>query len=305
MLDHKISPSQFWAFLAVAMSAPLSHYANAGWLAVLLAAGAMLPLTMLFPEGWRNMGRVVSLIQVVWISVVLAELIRTSGACWPGGKGEWVVPLTLLVAVGLAGSGEKAGRICATLFWLLAALYAPVLFGAAAQLEPEWLEASAREWNAELLVTLLLPGLSGIWISNQKGKLSVIAGLGLFAVILAALIQAVLSVNVGIQVRDPLYEVGRTLRMGGISRFEPLVSVAKTLGWYGLCSYLVRSGTSLAGKWAIPEKWAGWLIVAISAGVIVFALRVDGRILVGGCVVLWILVPMVCEKRSQKTRKSA
>ena len=287
------------------MSAPLSHYGNAGWLAVLLAAGAMLPLTMLFPEGWRNMGRVVSLIQAVWISVVLAELIRTSGACWPGGKGEWVVPLTLLAASGLAGTGEKAARICATLFWLLAALYLPILFGAAAQLEPEWLEASAQEWNAELLVTLLLPGLSGSWLSNQKGKLSVVVGLGVFAVVVAALIQAVLSVKVGMQVRDPLYEVGRTLRMGGISRFEPLVSVAKTLGWYGLCSYLIRSGTSLAGKCAIPEKWAGWGIVAVSAGVILFTSGVDGRVLIGGCVALWILAPMVCEKRSQKTRKSA
>lgn len=302
-MKHSIPGRQVYAWLAVAISAPLAHFSGLGWLAVLLAAGAMLPLTLLFPEGWQKLGKIVSALEMAWLVPVLGELLRFSGAYWPSSKNEVVVPLVLLALAALSGSGEKAARAGAVLFWALILMYAPVLLAGAATVEYEWLDGRAESWKAGLLMALLLPSLAGLWCADGKGRISATVSYGLFALLLSVLNQGVLSGPVAAAQETAFYEAGRTLRLGGITRLEPMVSVAVTFGWYALASFLISTGVRLGSRLKIPERVSIWVLAVSVGAYIVLGLSTPGIALITGCIAAWILVPMLHAGNFQKSKK--
>ena len=57
----------------LAVTAPLAHCAGVGYVAVLLAAGAMLPLTVVSRDGLKRISKPEALVELVWLGLVLGS----------------------------------------------------------------------------------------------------------------------------------------------------------------------------------------------------------------------------------------
>ena len=278
----------------LAVLAPLAHFTGAGYMAVLLAAGAMLPLTILAGDGLSRMSKAECALEMIWLGLVMGSMLSASGANWPGEKSEFVVPLVILVMAAWTGGYEKSERASAALFWLAAvplAVLTAVLIGRA---ELNWLTPEAGTWSGNLIAALLLPALNGVR-KETGGKTAVTVGL--IAVLLAAIIQGGLGKNAAQVQASPLYETGRCAGKGGI---EILISVILTLSWYGFASFVMRTTECFGEKLGIGgmESRIG---VAVIAGIMIFTeCAVREWALISGCVILWILLPMLHPKNKMK-----
>lgn len=299
MHHHKLCPRQLWAWITAAVSAPLAHYSGAGWFAVLLAAGAMLPLTLLSSEGWRSLSKVEAALEFAWIIMVLAALIPGSGAYWSGAQTQWVVPLTMLALAALSGSGERAARVGATLFWILILMYLPLIFAGVVRMKFEYLTPIAGEWTAGLLLTLLIPGLAGVWKEDGHGACLWTLGIGVLAAALAVMSQGILSGAVAMTEEAPFFELSRNL-----GRFEPLVAAALTFGWYQFASFLMNAAAMLGTKFGLNEKWGRRIVFGGAAFLVLYGVQMDGIILTILGLSFWVLVPMLHTKKlSKKSEK--
>lgn len=297
MRNNSIAPRQLWAWLAVGMSAPLAHWSGAGWLTALVTAAAVLPLSALGAKGWADAGKWISAAGLIWIVAVLASLIPESGEYWPGNQNERVVPLALIVLAALSAGGEKAARVGSVLFWVLVLVYAPVVLGASAGIEWEYLAETGLEWAPGLIAVLTVPALAGLW--QEEGAARNIAPLGILAVAFAGITQGMLSIA-ACEMDTPFYEVGRSLRLGGMSRFEPLIAVAVTFGWYCFASFLLSAAAQLGSRIGWKEPWGIWGAGGITAALVLFDVQFDHWILAIGGTVLWILLPIISLQKNLK-----
>lgn len=292
MSQNKMSARQLWCWLILAMSAPLMHHAVGGFMVTALAAGAMLPLTLLVQDGFGRMGKAASFLEWIFTAVILAHLLPGSGAYWPSEGSEIAVPLILLALAALTGEAALCARASSTLCWIGGGVLAVVALSALGRMETVWLEPSAGEWNAGTIVTLLLPALSAAIFPGAKGKAGaalLIAGL---AVGISAVIQGSLSVSVARETGAAMYEVGRTLGSG----YELLVAVGATLGWYAMSCLLLCCGGRFGENCGVSPG-AGRIITTMLAAVLMSAgAAAEEKLLVPGCLVAWIGMPMLYGK---------
>lgn len=302
--DH-IPPQRLWAWLLAAVSAPLAHYSGGGWLAVALAAGAMLPLSMMFRDGWSRMGPFAALAQFVWLTVVAGYLAQYSAEYWPSDKNVWVVPVTLLALGTLSAGAEKAPRAGSAVAWLVMLTALPILLAALSQIRVERLTPCRADWQAGLLVTLLIPALGSVWNRTGEGGFAARAGVGVLAVGLAALTQGVLSCFAAQSVQTPFFEMTKTLNLFG-GRWEVLGAAAMTLGWYALCNFLIATASVFGATAGIPKKYCPCLAFLGSAAFVILRVQLNETVLTVFTLILWVLMPMLHEKiPSKKDEKSA
>lgn len=290
-----------WVVLGVA--AMLCHYGGGGYFATVLAAGAILPLCLLFRDGFHRMGKVVSFLEWIWAMAVLGNFLPHAGSYWPGNASEIVVALALLAMAALAGGGEKAARAVNVLFWLWVLMIVPIALAAIGKIEPEWLAPVPGEWSAGLIVALLLPTLTSALVPEGSGKGKTVLTVAAIAVAAAAIMQGMLSPAVAGAVKAPLYELGRGLANGG---YEILASVAATLGWYGFASLLFESAVKIAEQIGLNGKTGRIITFLPPSCWILMGLRLNGKAAIVGCLVGWILMPMLHQKiKSEKGEKSS
>lgn len=271
----------------LAVLAPLAHYSGVGYMAVLLAAGAMLPLTILAGDGLRRISKPEAALELVWIGLVMGSLMDVSGANWPGSRSEIVVPLTILALAVATGKKEKNERACCTVFWITV-IPAILIFGAmTGMVEPGWLKPEPREWSAELVAALLLPAL-GTYEKNTKVKTGLATAV--MAGFLAVIIQGGLGIVQAESERSPLYELGRCIGNGG---FEIIVSIVLTLSWYGFAALGMRSAERFGVKSGLSEMQTRVVAGGFAAVMVLTDRRIEGWILIGGCLILWALVPIL------------
>ena len=297
MSRNKIAPRQVKLWLILASTAALAHYGGGGYMAAALAAGAILPLNLLFDDGFHRMGKFASFLEWGWMVLILARFLPASGAYWPGQGSGLAVPMTLLVLAAFAGGKEKSARTGSTLFWLAGLMLLAIALAAVGQIEPRWMAPVPGEWSAGLIVTLLLPALSSALLPEEEGKSGTVLWTGVIAVAAAAILQGTLGTTVAMNTAAPLYELGRGLGKGG---FEILVSVAATLGWYGLASFLFEAAAAFAEQWGTEARTGRILTLAVSAALIALGVTIEGRIATGGSLVMWILLPMLHPKKIKK-----
>lgn len=296
MSQNEIAPRQLWLWLYLAVSAPLAHFGGGGYMAAALAAGAMLPLSLLFGDGFNRMGRIISILEWAWLALTLAYLLPASGEYWPGTGSDKAVPLVLLALAAVSGGKVKSARAGSALFWLAAIMLVGIGLAAAGQTETAWMTPEPGEWNAGLIVTLLMPGLTAALLPEAKGKANAAVWVGVLAIGIAALLQGTLSIGVGLGAAAPMYELGRGLGGG----FEILASVAVTLGWYGMCSLLFAASEQFLRQCGMRGKPARILTLAVVTVLILFGVKISGKILTGGSLVMWILLPMLYSKNKSK-----
>ena len=296
MSRNEISTRQLRLWTLLAETAALSHYGGGGYMAAALAAGALLPLNLLFGDGFHRMGKAASFLEWGWAVAVLAHLLSGAGAYWPGNGSALAVPLVLLALAAMAGGKEKAARAGSTLFWLAGVMLLGVALAAVSQIQVEWLVPVPGEWTAGLIVSLLLPSLASALLPGC-GKAKTVLWTGVIAVAAAAILQGTLCASVAMGEDAPLFELGRGLGNGG---YEILVSTAATLGWYALTSLLFEASAVFAEQWGMEKQSGRSLSFGAAAIGLVLGMKLDGRILTGGCLLMWILIPMLHPKNKMK-----
>lgn len=299
MKDHELTAQQMGVWLLAAVSAPLSAASGAGWAAVALAGLAMLPLCRLSGGGWRKIRGTAAILESVWLSLVAGLMLRGSAVFWPGSRSDWFVPLVLTVLIYLT-KPDAAPRAGAVVGLCLGVLYIPVLIGGAAQVKLEWLPAQPGRWSRMLLLAMLVPSLWGLWRERTEIIGHTLTATAVLGILFGALAQGILSLPVAGAQGDGFYEVSRTLRLGVLSRIEPVAAVAAMLGWYALGCLLHSSAVKLAGQGGSKTQNARLISALVMGSVAVSGVQLQGDIVVGVSLILWILVPLCAEKRNLK-----
>ena len=300
---NQISPGQLRFWLLLAMVGPLAHEAGVGYMAITLAAAAILPLNLLQRDGFSGMGKAMAWIQWIWVAVFLADTLPGAGLYWPGERSETVVPLALLALAGLPRGKKQSAGVACVLFWATSLMLAGLAALSVGAIEPDWLAPMLGPWDGGLTAVLLLPGIVSAAEPIRKGRNPLVMGIGILALTLAVLLQGTLGLPVAARVSAPLFELGRSVENGGM---ELLAAVSMTLSWYGFSSLVTETGVSFGLKCGIQEK-KGRIITVIFAGILViFGLKIPAAALSAGCLLLWIFVPLLrCKNNFKKIEKSS
>lgn len=318
MFREKIPQQQYAGWLFVAMTAPLARSAGMqGWLPALVAAIIclglcwivhVLPTEHLWKKRWY------CILQIVWLVITLAALADWSADAWPTGGDFPVVPLTLItLAVFAALNGPVGGsRVSGVLLWFLVLLYGIVLAAGSKNIKPGWLLPKWENPGVSMLFVLLLPA-AGVFLPREKGRtpLWVFLAILLFFTALALWTVGTISPKVAGEVGWPFYESAKSLSLLGVAeRFESLVSVAMTLGYFSLYSLLLCGVGNLAEN--LHPGWGRWGVIAggVAAGILVLlALCPAPVVLVIITLIAWGLLPVFGAftelwKKSKKDEKT-
>ncbi len=305
MLNHEQTDRQIRGWVIAAAIAPLAHASGCGWFVTVLAVIGLFPLSMLWMNGWKNMGRVLSVVEFLWLIPVLAYLGKSCGAYWLA-EHALAVPITILILSAVSVQVERGAKIGAVILCSMILLAVPILVSGVSEIQVQWLKPYAPTWSWELAAGLLIPGLSGLWNAEGKRNTGMAMAVAIIAVGTAVITQGVLSPRICSQESAPVYTLAQTLRLGGLSRFEPLVSVAVTFGFYATCSFLVCCAGTFGERFGLKRSTAS--ITATLAAIVILLLRIPSNqiVLTMGCVIGWFLMPIIgLKKRSKNNEKSA
>ena len=278
--------SQVW--LLAALAAPIAHFSGCGWLTVLITAALVMPLAIL-EKDW-SFPRPVAFVQILWLGIVAGSLLPGAATCWPSDN-SLAVPLTLLTLAALTGAAKAPG-IGTVLAFAMGLLALPAAVSGAARMEPGWLVPVMGRWDPGLIAAFLLTCLPA---APGKGRL--LPGIGLLAVVLAALVQGTLSPAVASAVSDPFYQTARAL-----GHMEPIVAAALTLGWYAMATVLYGSAAQIAQNCGLGQRLPYVLVWGTATAAVLFGWQLSAPILNGFNAFLWVLSPFLRKiKKVEKT----
>ena len=312
MFQKKVEAGTLAAWLIVAMSAPFALLAGKfDWLGLTVAAVITGVLCRLVTSlQIQNFSRVLCVVQFLFLGALLAFLAEWSQDVWPTGRDFPVVPLTLLALAVLSAyrGAHGASRVGGTLFWFIAGLYGVLLVFGSRNLQIDFLRPAYDAPGAEALLVLLLPAVIQFIPRETKTVLhSAVLWVGGLFVVLSLWTIGGLSRQVAADAVWPFYEAGKSVSVLGIAeRLEAFISVAATIGCYGLFSLLISAMAHLAE--GVHPGWGrhGAVVAGLVAAVILlFAPGIPVILLLLGAVILWCIVPFVgsllfCEKKKKK-----
>lgn len=314
MFNKEETPARRYAWLTVSMCAPLVQVAGgSNWITVLVTgvicfvlAAVVLAFEMKVSVKW------LLLLQLLWLSVAASEIASWTTAYWPQYQSFPVVPLTLITVAYLAARGgvDRASRAGAVLFWFLLLLYGTVMVAGIKEVELKWLVPGDITLKPRLAIILLLPLLMAFHGKSPQKIWKPLTGILLFGLTVSVITAGVLSQKAAEESVSAFYEVSRSLSLLGIvERFESVVAAALTLGYFCTLCYIFSTAAQITGK--IKSGWEkqGASICAVVGSVLLFAgINIPPELLLSGCVVMWVLVPVfstvIGRKKQKKARKS-
>lgn len=305
MSRELIDRKRLWAWLAVAMSAPLAHFSGGSWLSLLILGTVCGIILSLLPEesGITN-SKALCALELVWIIVLLSQLLPLSARYWPGPRSELVIPVVLL-SLGAYGCSRRASRVAGVLFWILVVIYAPVVIAGVKDIQLRWIMPQSMELSAWVIPVLLLPACSGFMPAETRTGKGWYIGIVIFALALWLITPGVLSPEIAAGLQTPFRELSRGLTIGAASRFESLIGVTVTLGWFALASFLIRCGSIFAERLGMKEKWCPWITAGGAVLLVWTGVQLNAMIAVIFTIILWILIPMLHEKIFSKKREKS
>jgi len=263
---------------------------------VLLWGGAISVLvwsTLRFGKHWD--GAVYHIVQFLWLSVLLSQLLGYSAACWPTGECTFpVVPLTLL---GLAAVSALKGSDCTAsgigvLFWVVAFLLGIVFAAGIPEIKTKYLLQSTNQMDASILLVYIIPAAIGFIEKKKDLKVPIIA-IVILGSCVALWICGILSSEIAETVAWPFYESAKGVQIFDVAkRLESLVSAAVTVSNYALYSMLLCAVGNI-GKRLDREREAVVIATAISASLMLLGIQIDAAISAIICMVLWIFLPLL------------
>lgn len=318
MFHKELNGYAVTAWLLTAMTAPLCQLAgNCSWPTALLAAGVLGMLcwaVCILPRGYLETKKWFCAIQFLWLIVLSAVFADWSADAWPTGTDYPVVPLTLLaLAVLSAHQGlSGASRTSAVLFWFVVLLYAVILVAGSQKLHMSYLRTSWELPDTALFLALLLPAVLGLLqVKGHRYTWLPFAAVTVFFVAASVFAEGTLGSTVCQEESWPFYEASKSISLLGVAeRFESLVSVAMTMGYFSLYSLLLTAAGNMAEN--IHKEWgrAGVILAGTIAGVLMLWLPIQsGAWLVIITLILWVLLPLFGGfvgnvKKAKKNEKS-
>lgn len=314
MFRKKVEQYPLWAWIFVAISAPAAQLAGRGpWLSVLLLSivcGGLCWGIHTLSEEQPEIRRWYCVVEFLFLALILGKFAGMSAGCWPTGNSYPTVPLILLILAAFSAldGANRASRVGGVLFWFLALLYAVVLAAGAKELNISWLAPSMEPPSVLLVTVLLIPAVAS-FLPKEKGKASALALviLGIFATVISLLTEGTMSQSVVTSQEEPFYTFSKSLSLFGVvERFESLVSVALTLSYFALLSFLLSTAGHLAD--GIRFGWGRGGVICcggIAAAVMLFCPELPGVLLALLSVFFWGLLPLLtlCAARRKKSKK--
>ena len=293
-----------WAWTAIGMWTLLAHFSGGSWWGLLLLAILCYCVMKLLPENmvqFQNR-REYCIAQLIGIYLLLTQLIPMSALYWPGKLSEKVVPATLVLLAAYSCI-KKPERVAGILFCAIAILNVPIVVAGFKDMKLEWIMPEGNSLSVWVIVALVLPQLTGFIVEERIDKWYkwiILLGTAIWMIT-----SGLLSSGVASKLEVPLREVGKSLTLGTYSRFESVVSVAMTLGWYALTSLLFFVAVQCC-KGLNIKKEAGICILAILVLTnLLTDVKISPAITVIYVVLTWILLPIFeLKKISKKSEKS-
>lgn len=306
MRSETITYRRLWAWLLVAMFAPLAHFSGGSWLAVLIAGVICCCALALIPhyEGAVVNSRALCLIEYVWALLLLGQFAPLSAQYWPGRGSGFVIPAVLLILAAYADS-RRPSRVAGVIFWVLVILLIPIIVAGGKDVDPRWLIPEDMALSPLLIPVLLLPFAARFLPTRHREGYGWYPWVILLALILSLMTNGVLSHRTATAVQTPFRELSRSLTLGAASRFESLVSALITIGWFGLYSLLLRIANVLGYRAGITLKENSYVNAAVAIA-ISYIVRIPGSIVFAVTLLLWIVLPFAHGKIiSKKPENSA
>ena len=315
MYSHRVQQPLLWAWTSVAMTAPLAYYAGrCHWVFVLfigVLCGLLCQYVLTAKEKTVCLGVWYSVLQFLWLGIALGEMVRWSAMCWPNDSGLAVSLILLALAASAAACGTaRAAGVCGVLVWGVGILYIILAAAGISNLHPKWLklgDAVPKVYPVELIFVFLLPVGARTLGSEQNKKAWIgITAMLLFGTLLAMWTIGGLSEPVSREYEFPFYEFCKSLQLvGSVKRFEALIAVALTVGFFGVESMLLSLGAGLAEA---VRKECGKKGICISALIGAAAATIPteygGIVLAAGSLIFWGLQPFfTIQKEKIKSRK--
>ena len=294
--DNGVTSAQLNIWMITASIGPIVFNSKGNWLDVLVYGGIislLVCITMRFGRHWS--GPVYSLLQSVWIILMLSQFLQYSAGCWPTGERTFpVVPLVLLglaAATSLKGAKCTAGGIC-VLFWFVAFLFGTVLAAGVPDLNVEYTVPSNYGINAPMMLTFLIPAVAGFLPRRKTGKLSFVIVV-VVAVAVTVWVSGVLSPRIAAEVQWPFYEAAKSVQLFNVAkRLESLVSVGVTVANYALYSLLLCCVRNIGEKFGLGRE-AVVVGGTLSASLMLLGVSIDAAILFIVCAIFWIFLPLL------------
>lgn len=314
MLGRKVEAGTLAAWLIVSMSGPFALLAGkydwpgitAGW----MLSGILCSVVICLPGQELCRSRAYCLLQLVFLTAVVSYFAEWSQDIWPTGRDFPVVPLTLIVLAVLSAcpGAQAASRVGGVLFWLIAALYGVLLLFGSSNMQLSFLKPQYNLPGAQAVFVLMLPAVIQFVPCKLKPVLKRTVYLigGLFVALSLWTIGG-LSAPVAQSVAWPFYEAGKSVSVLGVAeRLEAFISVAVTVGCFGLLSMLITAIANLTENIRLGWGKYGAILAGFLAAVkVLFLPQIPVIWLLIGGVVLWIVVPICggiifCEKKKKK-----
>ena len=298
MQSRKLTAGQLGAWLAAALSAPLAQIAGGvPWQQTALLAAVCLSACWLLSRGSVKPGRLLCLVELLWIACVLGSAVRWMEGSWPSGQVYPAVPLVLLAlgAVSASRGTEAAGRAGSVLSWLLALIFGAVALAGAGEVELENLRTGTASIDGRLISIFLVPAVAVFLRGGRSAvPLRSLLAVGLFAIAVSVLVMGALSAPVALAASVPLYEwVSGLSLLNTLQRFESVVAVGLTMGWFALTSILLCSAGHLAeGAKTGTYRYGVWICAALAGITVLSKGWISQEILAAGCILLWVAVPL-------------
>lgn len=311
-MRNKTNPDGISGWLAGGLTAPIAYLAGHDpWLVVLLIGAACFGFSKLVSVLWNRQERNVKwlwLLQAVWAGVLVGQFARWSGQCWPTGDAFPLVPLALLILSVFAGwdGVERASQIGRVMVWFLIALFAVVFGSGLGNLKLEFITPQFRLPTGELVAVLLLPATAAFLPGSGRCSLTKLGVVLAFAVVACVGTIGTLSQGVADETAFAFYEFSKSLSLFGVvERFEAFVSVAVTLGFFSILSYLVSLIGVLTEK-SFPGKQrygvVGGAVFGGAVALFIPQIPACGMLLVS--LSLWVIMPLLaCAMSSIKKVK--
>ena len=249
---------------------PLAQTAGATpWQLTVVIGAVCITLCWAVERYCREPSQRLSQLQKIPVVLLAVKAMEWTGLCWPQEeKGH--IALILLTLAAWTGTQGREEAAAGALRHLIRILVGIVLLSGLREislenLKPQWLPP-----DPTLAAVLLVPAIC------RRKEACVRAWLT--AVTYSIFTQGILSAEVAQGVPAPFWELGRSMSLlGTTERFESLIAVALTLGYYGFLSHLMARG-----RWL----WLPTVVLYLSGA------SADGALITLAALVFWVFLPL-------------
>ncbi len=296
MTDRKITANQLNIWIVSAFVGPIVFCTDGNWGGTLLWGAGVSLLTwsaMRYGRHWD--GFIYNIVQCLWLSILLSQLLSYSADCWPTGERTFpVVPLALLALAtvsALKGSKCTASGI-SVLFWVVVFLLGMVLAAGVPELNGAYLTPKAEAINEPTMLAFLLPAAAGFLHREKTGKLPFVLVVALGTMV-AIWISGILSPKIASATQWPFYEAAKSVQLFDVAkRLESLVSAGVTVGNYALYSLFLCGVRNIGDKFQKGRE-AVLISAGISGSLMLLNVVINPGISAIICGILWIFLPLL------------